>query len=50
MGDRWDGSLPMLADMEAREGARYLRFEVLGVRTLAVVQNIRRDDPSAIPP
>jgi len=46
MGDRFDASLPILADMETREGSRYLMFEVLGERTLAVVQNIRRDDPS----
>ncbi len=46
MGDRFDASLPILASMERREGPRYLMFEVLAERTLAVAQNVRRDDPS----
>lgn len=46
MGDRFDASLPILASMERREGPRYLMFEVLAERTLAVAQNARRDDPS----
>lgn len=45
MGDRFDASLPILRSMEAREGPRYLMFEVLAERTLAVAQNVRRDDP-----
>jgi hypothetical protein len=46
MGDRFDASLPILASMARREGPRYLMFEVLAERTLAVAQNVRRDDPS----
>ena len=46
MGDRFDASLPILASMEAREGPKYLMFEVLAERTLAVAQNVRRSDPS----
>ncbi len=46
MGDRFDASLPILADMRTREGPKYLMFEVLAERTLAVAQNVRRDDPT----
>ena len=46
MGDRFDASLPILASMERREGPRYLMFEVLAERTLAVCQNLRREDPA----
>ena len=46
MGDRFDASLPILADMTHREGPKYLMFEVLAERTLAVAQNVRREDPS----
>ena len=46
MGDRFDASLPILADMETRDGPKYLMFEVLAERTLAVAQNVRRDDPA----
>ncbi|MFK7945179.1 MAG: acyclic terpene utilization AtuA family protein [Paracoccaceae bacterium] len=46
MGDRFDASLPILADMKSREGSKYLMFEVLAERTLAVAQNVRREDPT----
>jgi len=46
MGDRFDAGLPILADMERRDGPKYLMFEVLAERTLAVAQNVRRDDPA----
>jgi len=45
MGDRFDASLPILADMTRRGGPKYLMFEVLAERTLAVAQNVRRSDP-----
>ena len=45
MGDRFDASLPILDSMERRQGPRYLMFEVLAERTLAVAQNLRREDP-----
>lgn len=46
MGDRFDASLPILGSMARRDGPRYLMFEVLAERTLAVAQNVRRSDPS----
>lgn len=46
MGDRFDASLAILRAMEARVGPKYLMFEVLAERTLAVAQNVRRADPS----
>ena len=46
MGDRFDASLAILRDMETREGPKYLMFEVLAERTLAVAQNVRREDPA----
>ena len=47
MGDRFDAALPIIADMAGREGARYLIYEVLAERTLAVAQGLRRADPEA---
>ena len=47
MGDRFDASLPILADMAERDGPKYLMFEVLAERTLAVAHNVMRDDPGA---
>ena len=46
MGDRFDASLPILRSMETRDGPKFLMFEVLAERTLAVAQNLKRDDPS----
>lgn len=46
MGDRFDASLAILRDMQTRQGPKYLMFEVLAERTLAVAQNVRRDDPT----
>ena len=46
MGDRFDASLAILRDMQTRQGPKYLMFEVLAERTLAVAQNVRRDDPA----
>ncbi|MEO1494245.1 MAG: acyclic terpene utilization AtuA family protein [Pseudomonadota bacterium] len=47
MGDRFDASLPILADMATRDGPKYLMFEVLAERTLAVAHNLMRDNPAA---
>lgn len=47
MGDRFDASLPILADMAGRAGPKYLMFEVLAERTLAVAHNVMRTDPDA---
>ena len=47
MGDRFDAALPILASMANRDGPRYLMYEVLAERTLAVAQQIRRGNPDA---
>jgi len=47
MGDRFDAALPVLASMETREGPKYLMYEVLAERTLAVAQQLKRGDPEA---
>ena len=44
-GDRFDASLPIVETLYHREGPRYLIFEVLAERTLAIAQRIRREDP-----
>ena len=46
MGDRFDASLAILRDMQTRQGPKYLMFEVLAERTLAVALNVRRSDPT----
>jgi len=46
-GDRFDAALPILASMERRKGPKYLMYEVLAERTLAVAQSLRRDNPEA---
>lgn len=46
MGDRFDASLAILEDMKTREGPKYLMFEVLAERTLAVALNVKRSDPT----
>ncbi|MEO0620732.1 MAG: acyclic terpene utilization AtuA family protein [Pseudomonadota bacterium] len=46
-GDRFDAALPILEDMRGRTGSRYLIYEVLGERTLAIAQRLRRHDPEA---
>ncbi|MEL6267498.1 MAG: acyclic terpene utilization AtuA family protein [Pseudomonadota bacterium] len=46
-GDRFDAALPILADMARRDGPKYLIYEVLGERTLALAQKLRRRDAEA---
>jgi len=46
-GDRFDASLPILASMAGRHGPKYLLFEVLAERTLAIAQRLRLDDSQA---
>lgn len=41
-GDRFDASLPIVADMAARTGPKFLMFEVLAERTLALAQGQKR--------
>ncbi|MEL6475991.1 MAG: acyclic terpene utilization AtuA family protein [Pseudomonadota bacterium] len=45
-GDRQDASLPVIGALAAHDGPRYLMFEVLAERTLALAQRARRDDPA----
>ena len=47
MGDRFDAALPILASMANRDGPKYLMFEVLAERTLAVAQQLKRGNPDA---
>ena len=47
MGDRFDAALPILASMAGREGPKYLMYEVLAERTLAVAQQLKRGNPEA---
>ncbi|MEM8791973.1 MAG: acyclic terpene utilization AtuA family protein [Pseudomonadota bacterium] len=44
-GDRFDASLPVIAALSRHDGPRYLMFEVLAERTLALAQQIRQRDP-----
>ena len=46
-GDRFDAAGPVVADLMGRDGPRYLMFEVLAERTLAVAQRLKLDDPNA---
>ncbi len=45
-GDRFDAALPILEDMKSRSGPRYLVYEVLAERTLALAQTQRKKDAS----
>lgn len=44
-GDRFDAAGPVVETLARREGPRYLMFELLAERTLAIAQRLRRDDP-----
>lgn len=44
-GDRFDAAVPVVATLAGRSGPRYLIYEVLAERTLAIAQRLRRDDP-----
>ena len=45
-GDRFDASGPVIEHLAGLEGARYLVFEVLAERTLALAQQRSRSDPT----
>jgi hypothetical protein len=45
-GDRADASLPIIAELGRQSGPRFLVFEVLAERTLALCQLDRRRDPA----
>ncbi len=44
-GDRFDAAGPVIADLARREGPRFLMFECLAERTLALAQGEKRRDP-----
>ncbi|NQW08845.1 MAG: DUF1446 domain-containing protein [Alphaproteobacteria bacterium] len=46
-GDRWDAAVPIVATLARRDGPRYLIYETLAERTLALAQQARIEDPSA---
>lgn len=46
-GDRWDAAVPIVASLARREGPRYLIFETLAERTLALAQQARIENPDA---
>ncbi len=45
-GDRFDAALPVIETLGRKQGPRYLIFEVMAERTLAIAQRLRRRDPS----
>jgi hypothetical protein len=42
-GDRYDAAVPVVASLSARTGERFLIYEVLAERTLALAQKLRRE-------
>jgi len=46
-GDRFDAAVPVVRTLAGCEGARFLIYEVLAERTLAIAQKLRREDPDA---
>ncbi len=45
-GDRFDAAVPVVATLREAAGERFLIYEVLAERTLAIAQKIRRDHPA----
>jgi hypothetical protein len=46
-GDRFDASGPVIETLAKADGPKYLIFEVLAERTLAIAQRLRRNEPDA---
>ncbi|MEK9759731.1 MAG: acyclic terpene utilization AtuA family protein, partial [Candidatus Puniceispirillum sp.] len=44
-GDRLDAAVPVVATLQQRDGPRYLIYEVMGERTLAIAQRIKMRNP-----
>jgi hypothetical protein len=44
-GDRFDAAVPVVATLSSLPGPRFLIYEVLAERTLAIAQRIRREQP-----
>ncbi len=45
-GDRFDAAVPVVATLAQLPGPRFLIYEVLAERTLAIAQRLRREDPN----
>ena len=45
-GDRVDAAIPVVETLAKKEGPKYLIFETLAERTLALAQKHRRKDPT----
>ncbi len=46
-GDRFDAAIPVVETLSTCDGPRFLIFEVLAERTLAIAQRLRLSDPNA---
>lgn len=44
-GDRFDAAVPVVSTLASLPGPRFLIYEVLAERTLAIAQRLRREDP-----
>ena len=44
-GDRFDAAVPVVAALANAQGERFLIYEVLAERTLAIAQRLRRENP-----
>ena len=44
-GDRLDAAIPVVETLRTCDGPRYLIFEVMGERTLAIAQRIKMRNP-----
>jgi|OM-RGC.v1.002216146 hypothetical protein len=45
-GDRWDAAVPVVATLASRSGPRYLMYETLAERTLALAQQAKIENPA----
>src|SRR5262245_22575380 len=45
-GDRFDAAVPVVATLATLPGERFLIYEVLAERTLAIAQRLKREDPA----
>ena len=45
-GDRFDAAVPVVAALAKADGERFLIYEVLAERTLAIAQRLRRENPA----
>lgn len=46
-GDRFDAAVPLVAQLASCSGPRYLMFEVLAERTIAIAQIAKEKDPAS---